>query len=49
LNFNDNTSNDILACGAIYIDEELEIMEKMLVFGREYIIKKKREKLGVQW
>lgn len=37
---------DILGCGAIYIDEELEIMDNTLFFGKEYIIQKKRKPGG---
>ena len=44
LDFKKNKCIDIIACGALYIEEELEITENTLVFGREYIIQKRRRK-----
>lgn len=44
--FRKNGKNDIIACGALYIDEELEITEDTLGFGGEYIIQKRKKKIG---
>ena len=45
-NFKENKLSKIITCGALYLDEEFEIRENNLVFGREYIIQKRRRKIG---